>query len=121
MFKRWLEKLAGSNTLYYPGCVTHYALSDVERRYEDLLRRAGVDFIVLPGETLCCGAGGGVKSNFPDLADAIACERLSQVENGRLCTACPLCYAHFKENAEAVEVLEFSEALTHSLETEGTS
>jgi len=241
MFKRWLEKLAGSNTLYYPGCVTHYALSDVERRYEDLLRRAGVDFIVLPGETLCCGspvkragytadfeelkaknlkifnrfsvrkiitncpgcyhtlkqdygletyhvtqvllergsggareqgsrgefssapqlpityhdpchlgrwsgvydeprqllasagwtvaelpdnreqslccgAGGGVKSNFPDLADAIACQRLAQVENKRLCTACPLCYAHLKENANGVEVLEFSEALARGLE-----
>lgn len=245
MFKRWLEKLAGSNTLYYPGCVTHYALPDVEKRYEALLREAGVDFIVLPGETLCCGspvkragytddfeelkaknleifnrfsvrkiitncpgcyhtlkhdyglesyhvtqvllerrgggareqgsrgefssapqhpctsapqhpltyhdpchlgrwsgvydeprqllndagwtvtelpdnrehslccgAGGGLKSNFPDLADAIACERLAQVQNGRLCTACPLCYAHFRENADGVEVLEFGEALT---------
>jgi len=257
MFKRWLEKLAGSNTLYYPGCVTHYALPNVEVRYEELLRRAGVDFIVLPGETLCCGspvkragyatdfeelkaknleifarfsvrkiitncpgcyhtlkqdygleayhvtqvlleqksggaggrgsggarehgsmgefssasqhpctpapqlpityhdpchlgrwsgvydeprqllasagwtvaelpdnreqslccgAGGGVKSNFPDLANAIARQRLAQVENKRLCTACPLCYAHFKENANGVEVLEFSEALARGLE-----
>jgi Fe-S oxidoreductase len=253
MLKRWLERLAGSNTLYYPGCVTHYALPEVGRRYEELLRHAGVDFIVLPGETLCCGspvkragyvadfeelkaknlrifarfsvrkiitncpgcyhtlkhdygleayhvsqvladrlsretrrqgdretrrvspplplspsphlpityhdpchlgrwsgiydeprqllanagwtvtelpdnrehslccgAGGGLKSNFPDLANAIAQQRLSQVENGRLCTACPLCYAHFKENADGVEVLEFGEALAHSLETEVT-
>lgn len=227
MFKRWLEKLAGSNTLYYPGCVTHYVLSDIRERYETLLHRAGVEFIVLPGETLCCGspvkragyaadfedlkaknlaifarfsvrkiitncpgcyltlkcdygletyhvsqilaarqpaaqgklpappvtyhdpchlgrwsgiydqprqllvgagwavtelpdnreyslccgAGGGLKSNFPDLADAIARQRLAQVENGRLCTACPLCYAHFKENANGVKVLELSEAL----------
>ncbi len=240
MLKRWLEKLAGSNTLYYPGCVTHYALPEIEQRYEALLRQAGVDFIMLPGETLCCGspvkragymadfeelkaknlaifarfsvrkiitncpgcyhtlkhdygletyhvtqvlsparltpsdgrqgvsqtpsltyhdpchlgrwsgiydeprellaragwsvtelpdnrehslccgAGGGVKSNFPDLANAIARQRLAQVENGRLCTACPLCYAHFKENANGVQVLELSEALTHRLEREGT-
>lgn len=226
MLKRWLEKLAGSNTLYYPGCVTRYALPEVQARYEALLRRAGVDFIVLPGEalccgspvkragylsdfealkvknlavfarfsvrkiitncpgcyhtlkhdygldayhvsqvlspsvqiytagqnpgltyhdpchlgrwsgiteeprrllagagwqveelpdnranSLCCGAGGGLKSNFPDLANAIARERLAQVQNGRLCTACPLCYAHFKENAGGIEVLEFSQAL----------
>ena len=231
MFRRWLEKLAGSNTLYYPGCVTRYALPDIQQRYETLLRQAGVDFIVLPGETLCCGspvkragylsdfeelkaknlaifarfsvrkiitncpgchhtlkhdygldayhvaqvlqperlpgrnaraannapspltyhdpchlgrwsgvydeprrllaeagwevaelpdnrerslccgAGGGVKSNFPELANAVARQRLALVENGRLCTACPLCYAHFKENASSVEVLEFSEAL----------
>lgn len=245
MLKRLLEKLAGSNTLYYPGCVTQYALPDVGKRYEALLRRAGIDFIVLPGETLCCGspvkragylhdfaelkaknlaifarfsvrkiitncpgcyhtlkhdygleayhvtqmlapetgrarggetggqgdspaispsppssltyhdpchlgrwsgiydeprqllagagwavaelpdnreqslccgAGGGVKSNFPDLADAIARQRLAQVENGRLCTSCPLCYAHFKENANGIEVLEFSEALANDLE-----
>ena len=56
MLKRLLEKLAGSNTLYYPGCVTQYTLPDVGKRYEALLRRAGVDFIVLPGETLCCGS-----------------------------------------------------------------
>jgi len=252
MLKRWLEKLAGSNTLYYPGCVTHYALPEVEGRYEELLRRARVDFIVLPGETLCCGspvkragyladfeelkaknleifarfsvrkvitncpgcyhtlkydygleayhvtqvlagrspetrrpgegetrgqgdglplspspplpityhdpchlgrwsgiydeprrllaqagwtvaelpdnrehslccgAGGGVKSNFPELANASARQRLAQVETGRLCTACPLCYAHFKENADGVEVLEFSEALVHELDQEDT-
>ena len=231
MFKRWIEKLAGSNTLYYPGCVTRYALPEVGKRYEDLLRRAGIDFIVLPGEmvccgspvkragyaadfdalkkknleifarfsvrkiitncpgcyhtlkhdyglesyhvaqifaaqsfrqttrsvepltyhdpchlgrwsgiydeprqlltragwqiaelpdnrdnSLCCGAGGGVKSNFPELADAIARERLAQVENGRLCTACPLCYAHFKANANGVEVVEFGEALARGME-----
>ncbi|NOX61637.1 MAG: (Fe-S)-binding protein [Chloroflexi bacterium] len=235
MLRRWLEKLAGSNTLYYPGCVTRYALPEIQQRYEFLLRRAGVDFIVLPGETLCCGspvkragyladfedlkaknlaifarfsvrkiitncpgcyhtlkhdygleayhiaqilrperlpgqkgsdatssltyhdpchlgrwsgiydeprrllseagwdiaelpdnrehslccgAGGGVKSNFPELADAVARQRLALVENGRLCTACPLCYAHFKENADQVEVLEFSEALATEWEAQ---
>ncbi len=237
MFKRWFEKLSGTNTLYYPGCVTRYALPDIQKVYETLLRQAGIDFIVLPGETLCCGspvkragyladfeelkaknlaifarfsvrkiitncpgcyhtlshdyglethhvsqvlfqtqpaasrhhqtkgeesityhdpchlgrwsgvydeprqllkkagwrvaelpdnqerslccgAGGGLKSNFPDLANAIACQRLDQVANGRLCTACPLCYAHFKENAKDVQILELSQALTHSLEPE---
>lgn len=226
MFKRFFEKLSGSNTLYYPGCITQYALPDVAARYETLLRRSGVDFIILTGETLCCGspvkragyradfedlkqknmaifnrfsvrkiitncpgcyhtlkydygldayhvtqilspragaqsegpvrtmtyhdschlgrwsgiydqprrllekagwkvtelpdnrehslccgAGGGVKSNYPDLANAIARQRLRHVENGVLCTACPLCYAHFKENANEIEVLEFGQAL----------
>ena len=236
MLRRWLERLAGGNTLYYPGCVTRYALPDIARAYEQLLRRAGIDFIVLPGEvvccgspvkragymadfeelkarnlaafarfsvrriitncpgcyhtlrydyaleayhiprvladrlppaaeaagdherphrptstaityhdpchlgrwsgiydeprrllhdagwevvelpenrehSLCCGAGGGVKANFPELADAIARERLARVVTSRLCTACPLCYAHFKANAEGIEVLELSQAL----------
>jgi len=235
MFKKWLKKLGGGNTLYYPGCVTRYALPEVQERYERLLSRANIDFIILPGElqccgspvkragyhqdferlkarnletfarfsigkiitncpgcyhtlkyeyqldvyhttqvlsekiltsrlklkrdvklpityhdpchlgrwsdiyeeprrlldqagwqvvelpdnramSLCCGAGGGVKSNYPDLANAIAQARLAQVNNGRLCTACPLCYAHFKENAGDVHVMEFSEAMTSGRE-----
>ena len=230
MLKKWLKRLSGGNILYYPGCVTRYALPEVQERYERLLRQANIDFIILPGElqccgspvrragykqdfeqlkaknletfarfsvnkiitncpgcyhtlkyeyqldvyhttqvlsekgwkppdqfkpdeklsltyhdpchlgrwsdiyeeprrlldqagwqvveladnremSLCCGAGGGVKSNYPDLANAIAQARLAQVENGRLCTACPLCYAHFKENAGDIQVMEFSEAL----------
>jgi Fe-S oxidoreductase len=230
MLKKLFNKLSGGNTLYYPGCVTRYALPEVQERYERLLRQAKIDFIILPGElkccgspvrragyqqdfdqlkaknletfarfsvkkiitncpgcyhtlkheyqldvvhttqvlsknniqipsrvnpgenrgvtyhdpchlgrwsniyeeprrlldhagwqvvelpdnremSLCCGAGGGVKSNYPDLANAIAQARLSQVNNGRLCTTCPLCYAHFKENAGNVQVMEFSEAL----------
>lgn len=225
MLRQLLSKLAGGNTLYYPGCVTQYALPDVAQRYETLLRQAGVDFIVLPGETLCCGspvkragyaadfaelraknlavfarfsvrkvitncpgcyhtlkhdygldayhasqllapervhgqaqatdltyhdpchlgrwsglydeprrllaaagwqvtelpdnrerslccgAGGGVKANFPELAAAVARQRLAQVENGRLCTACPLCYAHLREHSDGIEVLELSQAL----------
>lgn len=228
--RRWLEKMAGGNILYYPGCVTQYALPEIGERYQRLLRQAGVDFIVLSGETLCCGspvkragysqdfaelraknleifarfsvrkiitncpgcyhtlrkdygletlhitqvlaaagmeasrggggreatpityhdpchlgrwsgiydqprqllagagwaveelpdnrqgslccgAGGGLKANDPQLADAIARERLAQVPNARLCTACPLCYAHFKGNAQGIQVLELSEAL----------
>ena len=38
MLRRWLNKLTGVNTLYYPGCVTQYALPDVAQRYEMLLR-----------------------------------------------------------------------------------
>jgi Fe-S oxidoreductase len=79
-----------------------------------LLRDVGWTVEELPDNRkhgLCCGAGGGLKSNFPDLANAIARERVSQVQNGRLCTACPLCYAHFKENSDGLQVIELSEAL----------
>jgi Fe-S oxidoreductase len=235
MLKKWLKRLSGGNILYYPGCVTRYALPEVQERYERLLRQANIDFIILPGElqccgspvrragykqdfdqlkaknletfarfsvnkiitncpgcyhtlkyeyqldvyhttqvlsekgwkppdqfkpdeklsltyhdpchlgrwsdiyeeprrlldqagwqvveladnrtmSLCCGAGGGVKSNYPALANAIAQARLAQVENSRLCTACPLCYAHFKENAGDIHVMEFSEALISNQE-----
>ncbi|MEM4445789.1 MAG: heterodisulfide reductase-related iron-sulfur binding cluster [Candidatus Jordarchaeales archaeon] len=43
---------------------------------------------------LCCGAGGGVRSAFPELALSIARERLSQAEETGaqvLLSACPFC------------------------------
>jgi Fe-S oxidoreductase len=88
--------------------------SDIYEEPRRLLDQAGWQVVEMPDNremSLCCGAGGGVKSNYPDLANAIAQARLAQVNNGRLCTACPLCYAHFKENAGDVQVMEFSETL----------
>ncbi len=240
MLSKWIDRLVTLNTLYYPGCVTHCALPEIQARYEALLREVGVDFIVLDGETLCCGspvkragyasdfddlkaknleifsrfsvgkiitncpgcyhtlqqdygmevhhasqvlaervqrlqpkelpiekygeityhdpchlgrwsgifdeprnlladsgwdvaelpdnrqqslccgAGGGLKSNHPELADAIAQQRLAQVQGDHLCTACPLCYAHFKQNAVGMTVLEFSEALNFGEEGGGS-
>lgn len=63
-------------------------------------------------ESFCCGGGGGVKSNEPELANKIAQDRIKQAKKTEakiLCTACPLCYLHLKENAKDVEVKELSE------------
>jgi aspartate carbamoyltransferase catalytic subunit len=53
-----------------------------------------------------------------DVADSDQSIILAQVENGRVCTTCPLCYAHFKENAGEIDVLEFSQAYNPDVETE---
>jgi len=48
----------------------------------------------------CCGAGGGVKSQFPDLALEISKERIKEaVESGAdiLTTSCPFCYGNFSD------------------------
>jgi len=62
---------------------------------------------------VCCGGGGGVKANFPDIANKIAKERLKGCKTPFLVTACPLCYLHLKENAreKGIEVKEMSEVL----------
>ncbi|MBC7073804.1 (Fe-S)-binding protein [Candidatus Parcubacteria bacterium] len=63
-------------------------------------------------ESFCCGAGGGVKTNEPELANKIAKERIEQAKKTdakNLITCCPLCYLHLKENAKDIEVKEFSE------------
>ncbi len=225
MFEKILGKLNFGNTLYYPGCLTHHALPDIERNYEKILRILGVDFIFLPEfnccgspvthagyrkdfenlkgknmeffkkysinkiitncpacykilsgyginvehitqtvwkriekieashtgkityhdpchlgrqsniydeprnilkaigfevvelqssmeNSMCCGGGGGLKTNYPELSDGIASDVLKRVKTEKLVTPCPMCYAHFKENApEGLKVMELSEVL----------
>jgi len=51
----------------------------------------------------CCGAGGGVKSAFPELALEIAMDRVNEaIETGAvyLTTACPFCLNNLKEASE---------------------
>ena len=62
-------------------------------------------------ETVCCGAGGGLKNNLPAISNKIAKKILSQVKTKTLVTTCPLCYLHLKENSSKVEVLELSQVL----------
>lgn len=225
MFRNILDKLNFGNTLYYPGCLTHFALPDIERNYDKILRILGTEFIFLPefnccgspvthagykddfqnlrgknmdffkkyginkiitncpacfkvlsgyglkvehitqtiwgkiGKikakhdekityhdpchlgrhsgifdeprdilkaigfevielhenkegSMCCGAGGGLKTNYPGLSNKLACNVLKRVKTKKLVTPCPMCYAHFKENApKGLQVLEFSEVL----------
>ncbi len=63
-------------------------------------------------EGFCCGAGGGVKLNEPELANEIGKERIEQAKKTGakiLLTNCPLCYLHLKENAKDLEVKELIE------------
>jgi Fe-S oxidoreductase len=63
-------------------------------------------------ESFCCGAGGGVKSNEPELANKIGKDRIEQAKKTGakiLVTNCPLCYLHLKENAKEIEVKELIE------------
>ncbi len=51
----------------------------------------------------CCGAGGGVKSQFPDLAKDISKERINEaIESGAdiLTTSCPFCIGNLKDAYE---------------------
>jgi heterodisulfide reductase subunit D len=60
----------------------------------------------------CCGAGAGLKTNYPEIASKAAKQRLLQCREKKLVTTCALCYKHIKENAPVgLEVFEFSELL----------
>jgi Fe-S oxidoreductase len=62
--------------------------------------------------SFCCGAGSGVKSNYPELANSIARERINMAKETKakiLCTSCPMCYLHLKENSKDLEIKELSQ------------
>jgi len=221
------KKLLGGNVLYYPGCLTHFVLPEIEDNYKKILRQIDVDFIFIPEfnccgspvinagyqkdfeilkeknigffeehgvskiitncpacykilkdyenkdiriehiiesiykkiykinvrhsgdityhdpchlgrysgiyeeprrilkhigfnvielrfcreESMCCGGGAGLKTNFPEISNKIAKMILDYVETDKLVTPCPLCYKHLKDNSTEIEVLEFSEVL----------
>lgn len=221
------DRLTNRNVLYYPGCITKFALREHRKKYEDILRRLGIDFITLkdkelccgspvlhagyvndfekikaknlevfakygiskiitncpgcyhmfakeygirtehitqtiakrlskirPGKNkgrisyhdpchlgrqsgvydepreviksmgfdlcemqgcretaVCCGGGGGLSSNFPEVADKAAKNRLAMSSTQRIITTCPMCYLHMKKNSTDHEVLELSEVL----------
>ena len=81
----------------------------------EIIKNLGYEILEMElnrGESFCCGGGGGVKSNEPELANKIAKDRLSQAKKTGakiICTACPLCYLHLKENSQDLEVKELSE------------
>jgi heterodisulfide reductase subunit D len=80
----------------------------------DVLRKRGFDVRELPHnrvDSICCGGGGGLRQNDRATSDAVAKNVLKGVLTKRLVTACPMCYHHLKENAQGVEVLDYSDVL----------
>ncbi|MEX2703046.1 MAG: (Fe-S)-binding protein [Candidatus Baldrarchaeota archaeon] len=66
----------------------------------------------------CCGAGGGVKSTFPDLALKVAKDRISEaLETGAkiLLSACPFCKLNLKQAANnGIRILDVAELLAET-------
>ena len=62
--------------------------------------------------SLCCGAGGGVKSAYPEIATQMARTRIDQaMDTGckTLVTACPFCKLNLSN--DELEVLDLTEFL----------
>jgi heterodisulfide reductase subunit D len=54
----------------------------------------------------CCGAGGGVKSSHPELAQRIAADRVREAEDTGsdiLITACPFCFRGLRDGARSID------------------
>lgn len=81
-----------------------------------LLKKLGYDIVEMQHNkkfSLCCGAGGGFRANFPDIAKEAGKKREREAKDcgaKEIITSCPLCYVHLKENSK-IPVLEISEIL----------
>jgi len=92
------DKMLGGNVLYYPGCMTKFVLKDLEKNYEIILRKCGVDFIKLKDLEVCCGSpvrSAGYLENFKTLA-----KKNFKIfkDHGvkKIITNCPACFNMFK-------------------------
>lgn len=61
--------------------------------------------------SLCCGAGGGVKSAYPEIASQMASVRIAQAKDTgckTIITACPFCKLNLSnEEMEVIDLTEF--------------
>jgi len=85
----------------------------------DIIKKSGnlKEMKLTKNYSFCCGGGSGVKSNQPELANSIAKERIGMAKETKakvLCTSCPMCYLHLKENSGGLEVKEISQLFEDS-------
>lgn len=94
----WLKNL-GSNTLYYPGCLTKGVLKQEFENYKQVFNILGIDFIMLSDKEVCCGLpvlNGGYKKDARILAkNNFEVFKKSGIK--KIITNCPSCYHMFKE------------------------
>lgn len=108
-----IKKLNEKITYHDPCHLARY--SKIYEEPREIIKVVGnfIEMKFTKENTFCCGGGGGVKSNFPELSLEISKERIEQAKEvgGKiLITSCPLCYVCLKEASEnKIEVLEFSQ------------
>ena len=120
-FKEQQEKL---QVTYHDPCHLgrHMDLYDIPR--DVISKIPGVELIEMKRNrknAWCCGAGGGVKSQFPDLALDIAKDRIKEAINigaDVLTTSCPFCIGNFidayndleselQEKIKVIDIIDF--------------
>ncbi len=80
-----------------------------------------VEMYRIKGNSFCCGAGGGVKTQFSDMAMETALERVREAASTGaevLLTSCPFCITNFTDAVKALKKKE--EETGEDLSTEGS-
>ncbi len=113
-----------TKAIYHDPCHLGRACQIYEAPRE-VLKTVCANFIELKTskeDAKCCGAGGGMRSAFPDIADKLAFARLKEVTNTGsrlLVSTCPFCEFQFNVTATNhrinVEVKDLTEILIESI------
>jgi len=100
----------------------HMGIYDEPRK---VIRRLGIDLIEMERSreySLCCGAGGGLRTQFGDLSFKIGRERIDEAARTGakyLITACPFCEFHLSKSSEKfnknIKVLDVVELVNRAL------
>lgn len=116
-------KNLGINVTYHDPCHTgrHTGLYEEPR---EILRKLAnlVEMKTIKEHAKCCGAGGGLKKGFPDLALDIAKSRVKEAEQTGaeyLVSICPFCYRNLSDaikilNSE-IKMIDLLELVTQTL------
>lgn len=88
-----------------------------------ILEKLGYEIVEMKNskkDAFCCGGGGGVRSNFSELSNAITKDVLEEAEGTKttvLVTTCPMCDACFLQGAKdsKMDVKELSELIVEKL------
>lgn len=99
------EKVEGVKATYHDPCHLgrHMGMYEEPR---NVIRKLGIDFVEMERNrqySLCCGAGGGLRSQFGEISFEIGRERvIDAMETGAeyLITCCPFCEYHLSKSAE---------------------
>jgi len=72
----------------------------------EILKALGYDLVEMAlnrENAFCCGGGGGLKSNYPELSEEIAKMRVKHAKDVKadlIVTSCPMCFSCFDEVAK---------------------
>ena len=116
-------KNLGFNVTYHDPCHTGRHMGLYEEPREILKKIANLtEMKTIKQSANCCGAGGGVKKGFPELAHEIAKSRIQEAENtgaDYIVSICPFCYRNLSdaivEMGSKLKMVDLMELVDQSL------
>ena len=100
------------NLLYYPGCLTRFALPEIENNYVEILKKLDLEFVTIPDYFVCCGApvlNAGYVDEFNEHKGSLY-NYLKKYGITKIVTSCPTCY-HMLKNKYNYDVKHATQAI----------